>query len=357
MPIELGFRFAGVTPETNDALPVRAVTRSLDALQRAVFHAAESLIGGEARLRGRLPRVVEQLAELQLRDVRSGSLSGCLVVVEPEARLFEEDDDLGDQAMQRVLDVVGVLGTDGAQRELRRVIPDVFYRNRILRDLEDTCPRRGENLVLSLLDADGSVKFVCNPEARELIVSHRLLPEEDVRNIIGDLVALRVAGQTHFTVRRHDREIRCNHGAELQTAVIELIGETVSVGGRAVVGPDGVIESMDEVYYVEGIDTGTRRIAQVESAGRHLRFTEPQHIQPEIEDDVVVLSLPALNLVSYGLTEEEAFDSLDEDIFFVWDEYGKEQPTEMTTDARELQEQARSILEEVSPGDGHSQDS
>ena len=350
MPSELHYSLESTAEREAAAVPLSLLTRTLDAIQQAVFDAGESFVGEQApRRAGRRPTAVVATCELAVTQMTSGTISATLKVAEPAAQLLaEEEPPLGDQAVELVLKVLAALESADPARELRRVVTNASYRQRILSDLEAAAPKAGEQYRLTLSEAhDGGRSFVLTGETRDRVARVRYQPEEDVRSVIGDMVQVRVFEPRCFHIRRHERELRCTYAADMQDAVLRGIGETVAVRGRVVLDERDQIRSMDEVFGIEIVDVSPRRVEQVTYEGRTLRLSRPVVVRPMVIEDAVTLELPELGILSYGENSEEALESFTDDLFWVWDEYAQARDGELAPDALALKEHARELLREV----------
>lgn len=91
----------------------------------------------------------------------------------------------------------------------------------------------------------------------------------------------------------------------------------------------------------------TMRLKTASSGGLKLVFTRPLVVNLSNDGQKVVASLPELGLFAPATTAEAALAALQEDLIWLWREYGEGDDAELSGDARTLKQTIRKLVKEA----------
>jgi hypothetical protein len=101
---------------------------------------------------------------------------------------------------------------------------------------------------------------------------------------------------------------------------------------------------------IEPVDLSPMTFERVEWHGRQLAMTPPLEIQPTLDEDsgqLYVLTDEELDIHVFAPTREQAVDELAEQLLFLWDAYARETPERLTAKARQLGQNLRRRIREI----------
>ncbi|MGV8123060.1 MAG: hypothetical protein AB2L14_25135 [Candidatus Xenobiia bacterium LiM19] len=338
-------------------VPLRIISRKLEALQKTLFAIAEARGGGPVARRGNWTKYVRSSCELLFLESHKGSLTVCAELPPPHAMeqmtFFPDDEkDPGVKALQDLKDVSQAVVT-GNEMKIMEILPDSIGRIRFLRSLEELCPREGDEFEISLGNGKGECYAVFGPESRNFIRNLFLerIEEEapEIITIHGTLVEIRAfAGRRQISVKSRNREITCFYPTEMEEEIAQLVvGSIVEVSGTAQTNDDGSVLQIDRISNVSTVDLSPFRIkAFVWQGGRYI-LKEPVMTNLDYEGDLWVYKIPRYALHAFSPDRRDALSQLHEHFAFACDDLLHESDENLTLDAIELRDRLKADIEDI----------
>lgn len=84
------------------------------------------------------------------------------------------------------------------------------------------------------------------------------------------------------------------------------------------------------------LDLTPARLLVISTPELTLQATRPVDVRPYFEDQQVVIEMPEFGIIAEGATREEAIETLQEDIVWLWLEYVNAPEERLSGDARRL---------------------
>lgn len=330
-------------------IPFSLLEKTLRFIQQALFHAGDYQAGRRPRKKGPFPKEVTEQCELFLTGFSLGSLQVNAALPEPDPLLFPKDD-LGTKALHTMeLALQAVAGND--ETGLAAAFADRTHRTRFLKAIEGAVPDEAAPYGLSLRVARAASPVYLHPKTRQTIL--RLIhPEEaraEDRNIVGELVLLKISGGRNLGIRLDDGRVIVCHFTHDQEDFItqQVVGSVVEVTGRASLAADGAIHTIDDVYDVVPVDFRPLRIKVITVRSRKFHLKKPISVEVDYQDSVWSYEYLPLGIMTYSPSRREALSQFREEFEFIWEEYAQESDENLTIDAQQLKRCLLDLVESI----------
>ena len=330
------------------AVPLNVVAEKLQALQKAVFHAAAAASGHSGQRRGQWFNRYRSVAELTFASSHHSDLTiEAALAVNPALR---DDLDVGLHAIDLLFDVAAAVQTD----TLSQVRPTLSQSDKdyLLRALEGLMPNVGNQYQVRLENGRAGrhppVTFdaVSRTLARGYTVDvERPYEAEEEAVVVGELIKIYVdAGEDKITVRARQRDVDCFYGDALRDRVSNLIaGSTVEASGFATLDAADQVVRLHRLTDVVPVSSEPLRIARFEHEGRVYALRAPVAVAVEHADGLWVYHHPDLNLWGYAARREDALRDLHASFDYVYREFAEEAEERLDAVARQLRARLLSL--------------
>ena len=332
-------------------VPLRVLSKKLEALQKTLFNLAEAQGGGPVAQRGNWKKYVRSSCELIFSETRRGSLTIVATLPAPPSNeqllLFPDDEkDPGLRTLEGIKEA-SIAVVNKNMKRIVELLPDSVGRARFLKSLEDLCPREGDEFNVALGYGQGGNFAEFSRDSRSFI--KKLFTEEaeegspESQTIHGTLVEIRgFSGQHHITVKRRQQEIPCYYPSEMAEQIAQLIvGSIVEVTGTCQTRDDGMVSQIDTVTDVTTIDLSPFRIKTFAWGQKKYILKEPVLCTVDYEGELWIYKVPLYGLHACAADRQEALSQLHEFFAFDYDDRIGEKSENLTLDAIELRERLK----------------
>lgn len=269
---------------------------------------------------------------------RPGSYEVPLTVVDESAASFLPREEILPTIFEFIKSVA-----EGSEQEARRILPDSPYRDRALRVLRNLAPKRGERWSASLSVGDSTGVSLNGKMTNQIDQFLSRGSEEDVMmTVTGELTAIQF-DEYKITIRYPPtkREIQCTYLPDLEVNLLESRRGSIQLTGRFTLDELGNPTKMTDVSRIDAVDLAPLELKQIEWKGRTLEADPPLVLTPRLDEEssqLYVVEDEDLNLHVFAHTRNELLDEIAEQVFFVWDDYLREEPDRLTESARRMVE-------------------
>jgi len=222
-------------------------------------------------------------------------------------------------------------------------VPDSRMRNLMLRKLETALPRVGERWTLGY-SVQGSSEIVLDAHSTRTI--SRLVQANDgadaVMTVTGELIGIDFS--RYQVTLRHPatgRELECIYRQDIEDTLIETRRDYIQVTGLCTVDEEGDPIRLTDVTRIEPVDLSPMTFESVTCNNRTLQLALPLTLVPTLDEDtkqLYVVADAALGLHAYAYTREDLADEVAEQLVYLWQEYGLEDPEALSGEARDLRQ-------------------
>ena len=345
-------------PATEGGLvPLRVLSKKLDALQSTLFNFAEAQGGGPVAQRGNWNKHVRSSCELLFNESRKGSLTILAEVPPPptieQITIFpDEEKDPGLKALLGLKEASQAVVTRNI-RKIGELLPDSVGRGRFLKSLEELCPREEEDFTVFLGNGNGKDYAEFTIDSRNFIkkIFAEKIEEEspEVQTVSGILVEIRAfAGRKHITIKSKQKEIICYYPSEMEEQIAQLVvGSLVEVAGTVQTREDGTVSQVDNLTDVSTVDLSPFRIKAFTWQDKKYVLKEPAICNVDYEGDLWIYKVPKYALHSFAIDRREALSQLNEFFISNCEDLFDEKDENLTLDALELKNIIKEDLKEI----------
>lgn len=256
--------------------------------------------------------------------------------------------------------IYGIFSAISSQRfeDLKQILPDSRLREKLLETLKYFLPRSWENWQIKYVfqdrppaSLDQKSYSIVKTWYSESLSSRKL---DEVLTIKGDL--LRIDFEAHKVLVRYPpthRPIECYYLPEIEDSILESRKELIEVTGRFVLDNEGHPERLSEVSVIQPVDLSEMILSKFEQADQQLIvLNKPLTLKPFLDEEtsqLYVLEDKLIGIHVSASTREELMESLTDQIFFLWDTYGRDDvaPDNLTTKANILRKELRKRFKET----------
>lgn len=228
---------------------------------------------------------------------------------------------------------------DGSHEQILKLIPDSRYREKVLREMARYFPKSGSNWGLSF-SAHGQSIAIENKTVRN--IENWLVPAEEIDTVMtvtGEMI--RIDFTKNIITLKYpptNREIECSYVQDIEDSIIENRRELIQVTGCFTLDADGHPKTLSDVTRIEPVDLSELTFEKITQDDRELIFLSPLTLEPTLDESkqLFVITDDTLNINVYAQTREQLAEDLESELFFLWDEYAKEDSENLTPKANQL---------------------
>lgn len=336
------FRLEGAELE-DQSVSFRMLANVLNGIQHTFYCIGLEVAGREAKSRGRMPEEIRQACELRRMAERPGSY-------EVVAQLTASNQDdlfnyLGKDTLIKYMTLIDYL--DNPSGNIRDIFPDGVHRRRILRSVEAYCPREGDEWILVFEDSSRQSRGTLNGDTRKKIRNLLKPPDEEMLTVTGELMRLHLdEHKISILYPPTQRILDCFYDVEIEDFIIGNLKGLIQVTGRVQLDAAGHPDKIVDVISIDELDLRTVRLSKLSAGNTVLKLAQPLIIEPQYEEQEVILEYPAFHIIASGASREEAIAVLEKDFIWLWKEYAMDDDSELSLDAQQLKQELLSLVKE-----------
>lgn len=330
----LNFKFRNSDSQTVSSIPIEDVAEFMTYLQLALNHLGDYLIGNEYRKSGPSSKLVRDKCRLGFENVAIGSFEAKLKL-EEVTHLVEGNTRLGQESINILHDIINtVISGNSITQNLSKKITNRLYLNKIIQDINRIWPNEDSIYQIDFSTSKGSITLKPN---HKLLIKGLLtnLPNNNDVSVMGVLSLIQVSPlQYNLNVIGPDGKISCNFPKELEEIAKKYLGKPVKIDGEARFDINGNIK---DIVNVERINPFTEfELKRVFSNDDELELSQPLIVSIDYEDGAWIFKNEELDIFIVNPDYDVGLCEFNEEVLFVWKEYGKSDTTDLTEDAIDL---------------------
>ncbi|WP_438316140.1 hypothetical protein [Sporosarcina sp. FA9] len=323
-------------------IPVAVLNKVLKAAQATIFTIGEykSSDGSSSRERGPFPRKVQESYTLELVATSKGSFVMDLDLpqgVSPEIQ--KSTFQIFHEVIQHI--------SDEETKKIIKLIPDQRTMNRVLKSIKEMLPRQDDYKVFVKGNSKG---FTAPVSTKQLKSVDRMLskPKEEVRELIGKIVELKIHGDSYVGIYNGSRVIRCI-SLEIENEIFQSIGKEVLIKGEAVLTNANEIQELVSIDEVTIADPGKWLINEFHYHQKQYEMMDGFYVELDYVDGYWTIEHEELGLYISEPTLREVLSACYLGLSYLWEEYAVSPDEELTIDAIELKKCVIRYIERVVP--------
>lgn len=356
---ELNLKFDA--PGGENRISAEVLIRTLKGVQDAVWELAKSattpaLVGSPSRVR--IPEGVKDSFAIYCHAVEPGSfLLRCLVglsTTQITAPTAEPDQVQPAQVLSQYVDFLKAVGAQD-DREMKRAVPDAFWRDRLVRETLAFLPKPEEEWWIEIesdpqRDLQNAPPQKIRLDGRYRAVVQRLLERGDsITEGLASFVARIDSvdfknGTIKVVYEPTNKPFKLKYEFDLEDSLVESRRRLVEIKAVCEWDAEGHPTAVREVRSITPHDLSPLVLSTVYDVDGHREFAirPPLKLTPKSDDEsrgeLLVVEEPSLNLSACATTRAELEEEIIATLIFLWDEYADGDEEQMTLDARELKE-------------------
>ena len=323
-------------------IPLNVFQKILSGIQTAIYQVGEYHYTKSAtRERGRYPKDVIEQCTLELVSIDKGSFIANLELPsETQPSLFPT---LGEQSLETFIHFLDNLSTENDTSF--EDIKEKSTVQKILRTMQDILPRTDEYS----LQISSTNKYIPSLSFKTAKKIDKLLREPNIfeRELIGQIVEMRIVEDRYFGLLNKERIIRCYFSEDLENEVIESIGKDVRITGEALVNENDKIVSLRKVTDIRVIETGFWTVEKIRWQNKIYKLMESLTLDIDYKQNYWILKCNELDIEELDERFENVLNAFYEDFSMLWEEYALENDDNLSIDAVELKNKILNLVERV----------
>lgn len=333
----------------DNSISFKLLASILNGVQQTFHYIALAETKKDLRKVGRIPADILQACELRRVIERAGSYE----IVAEVADIFKSnlftDIDLGLLAAEKYLDLIKCVGCDNNEGEIYKLFPDSVHRRRILRSVESYCPKEGDEWSI-VFDgkSQSNNNILLNKDARKQISRYINYPAIDTRTVTGELMRIHL-DEHKLSIREPltGRMLDCFYDPEIEEFIIGNLKGIIQVTGRFQLDANNEVEKVIDVREISELDLSPIRLSMIDIDDCKLILKEPLVLEPIFDGQSLVFEFPEFNVISEGLTRNDAIKSFESDLVWLWKEYALADDIHLSGDAIEVKNKLINMIKQV----------
>lgn len=324
-------------------VPLWLLANTFNGVQQAINYIALAEYGFD--IKKRVTQQIKKDCELHRFLERPGSYE--MIIQIPEPPQTSINNDIGMVACSKYLDLISNLSINSSNGvNLQKIIPNELHLRRILKSIEIISPKYGDDWYLYFeglkSGRSGSLDYKVRNKIGIILSEQRL----ETRIVTGELIRLYL-DQHRIAINYEPTQkvLECNYASELEDYIINNIRNMVQIKGNVELDTEGHPVKIINAFEINELDLSP---FQLSSAGS-LTLKTPIEIYPTFEGQEIIFEIPELNIIGADATREEAISQLQEDLIWLWHEYGNAPDKCLSGDAKDLKSYLKTLIKEEDP--------
>lgn len=349
----------GADPEAHH-IPAEILVRTLEGVQQAIFVLAAMSENRMVAKRFKPDAKFRQRYQLTCKIPQAGSYSLPVTLLAPQQETVLMPSPDAESLLDLFCTGIGAIASSTLEN-LHSVIPDANWRDRFLRIVRASMiPKAGERWKFGFrrnaLDSSSEVLLTSTHTKilHSWVEAHRDKDEREIP-IIGQLKKIDFAKNCltiGYPIGDTSRDIECVYDQELEPMLIAQRRDWVQVIGKCTVDEHDIPKEITDVTSIEAVDLSDMIFDSFENGTRTLTVTsDPLIFSLNLDSEtqqLLTVEEPALDINAFAYTRDALAEEITAQVFFLWDEYGQEDDSRLTDDAKNLARAVRERFEESS---------
>jgi hypothetical protein len=329
------------------SVPATALVQALQQFQRVVHLLAMAAEGREVRQRARVTHDIDKRFPLVCSIPEEGGYALPVVLGDTAHQLFDA------QIVQAVADRTrGVLKAINSadEGELKRLVPDSYFRRGVLTAFTAMQPARRSGVVVSI--EDHKEQKLLNGATAQARIEHLLIrpqasPAASPSYITGALVEMKFQERRlRLQMLGTGRALDANYSDDFETVLLDRPRELIQVHGNVVYGEDGSPTSISDVDEILDVDESAIEVRAIIHDGIALQALRPLSFAVAFDKETQLYEASGPFDITIGAqTRPDIEAQLDAELGMLWREYALAEPGGLTSSAIRLKQELLDAFE------------
>lgn len=324
-------------------VPIKILAEKLDALQEAIYGAANALFDISGASKGNWNNQLASCCKIVFRDFKKGSLTIEAEVEEKEEIPLLDELDLGLQALKGFKETSQAIKNRDV-RKIQQLMPVPASRERFLGKYKKLYPE-SEEYQVSIGNGRGSSYADLTKDAIEEIDRLEFTDEVETTismrgKISGIFIEIRVGdNKRHFIIKTSEGDFKCGFTPDTENYIQQIpTGSLIEVACMIDFNEDRSIKQIGKVFEVDIVKLTKQKFKKFKWGDKKYILKKPVKGTLKLEDGLWVYEVPRYGLHTYSYNRMEAFYALQEDFAFQCDDLLHEEDDNLTPAAIRLRD-------------------
>lgn len=317
-------------------LPASALIQSTQALQRLVYLLSRVYEQADIKQRLRVSRSDESKYAVIFGVPQDGGYDLPYHLGGPPQHLFAPQDI--EAVNKLLLDVFEAVNSSDLAA-FKRAIPVAYARHMVAAELKKMQPAPRMGLYVSI-ENDSGVKLLNGKTASDSLnrlMSDQLQTVIHPRIVTGRLDALEFQGRTLKLQLPSGKPLNCAYAEDFEPVLVDNRREWIQVRGEAVLNDDDSLRALNNISEILEVDDTPVEIEEFAVDGQVLRKKNNTSFEVHFDPyEGTYTAEGAFHLIISAETRAELEESVVNALSFLWREYVNINPSELSTDAKDL---------------------
>jgi hypothetical protein len=329
------------------SVPAPALVQALQQFQRAVHLLAMAEEGREVRQRARVTHDIDRRFPLVCGIPQEGGYALPVILGDTTHQLF--DAPVIEAVAGRTRNVLKAVNS-GDEAELKRLVPDSYFRRGILTAFTTMQPARRAGVVVSIEDyreqklLDGAT---ARSRIEHLLVRPEASPAANPSYITGALVEMKFQERRlRLQLPGTGRALDASYSDDFEPVLLDHPRELIQVHGNVVYGEDGSPTSISDVDEILEVDEGAIEVRAIVQSGITLQARQPLSFVVVFDKDAQIYEASGPFEITLGAqTRPDLESQLDAELGMLWREYALADSGSLTSAAIRLKQELLDAFE------------
>lgn len=337
-------RHVGVVIESTQStkdLAIRHVVRVLGQLQNSLYHIGEYLSTEDFRARGPPDDRIRDKCEMVFKEVSKGSFNAELVLQDPQTTLTGQAS-LGEDSLQKLGQIITEINNEDAGLvRIKESIEDPRHLYRIIGDINGLWPGDGDGFKVTFRGPN-MTPLTLHP-SRKFFIGQLLKGENEEREYtVRGVISYLDIKKDKLKIDGPDGVIKIPYDSLEQ--VKDFLNKPIAISGKAETDATGNISELTSVFGIELFKHTT--IKRVLAQKGELQLSKPLIIDIDYRNKNWIMKNDAFRIMVHDGEYSDCLKQFNDELFFIWSEYGPVDDARLSSDARSLKKRVLSLVKE-----------
>jgi hypothetical protein len=328
-------------------VPAQALVQTLQQFQRVVHLLAMAGEGREVRQRARVTHDIDRRFPLVCRVPEDGGYALPVVLGDTTHQLF--DAPIVEAVAERTRGVLQAINS-ADESELRRLLPESYYRRSVLTAFATMQPAKRSGIVVSIEDyreqklLDGAT---AQSRIEQLLIRPQASPAAGPSYVTGALVEMKFQERRlRLQLLGTGRALDANYSDDFEPVLLDHPRELIQVHGNVVFGEDGLPTSISDVDEILEVDDSAIEVRAITLGTQVVPARQPISFVVTFDQETQYYKAVGLfDIDLWAQTRRELEGALDAELAMLWQEYAMATMTDLTASARRLKQDLLAAFE------------
>ena len=320
------------------SVPAPALVQALQQFQRVVHLLAMAEGGREVRQRARVTHEIEKRFPLVCGVPLEGGYALPVVLGDTAHQLFDASS--VQTVATRAQNTLRAINS-GDEGELRRLVPDSYFRHSVLTAFATMQPPRRSGVVVSIENyrqqklLDGAT---AQARIEQLLIRPQASPAATPSYVTGALIEIKFQERRlRLQLLGTGRALDANYSDDFEPVLLDHPRELIQVHGNVVFGEDGLPTSISDVDEILEVDDSAIEVRAITLGTQAVPARQPISFNVTFDQDTQHYeAVGPFDIDLCAQTRPELEGALDAELAMLWHEYAMAPAGDLTASALSL---------------------